>query len=162
MMKRIGFNRKAIPTEAEIGRLLDKYFDGLTSGAEEDRLRRYFATARLPEQWEHLRPLFGYVSCRRAVDGRFLSDTPKSTGRSLPAKHFLWSVGGASVAAAIALTIALRSPHVADQPLPTTGSFAMVNGERVNDPDLVRQYAQEAFEAVSIDREELTQELFDL
>ena len=162
MMKRIGFNRKAVPTEAEVGQLLDKYFDGLTSGAEEDCLRRYFATAALPEQWEHLRPLFGYVSCRRAVDGHFLADTRKPTRRSLLSKHLLWSVGGASVAAAIALAIALRSPHVADQPLPTTGSFAMVNGERVNDPDLVRLYAQEAFEAVSIDREELAQELFDL
>ncbi|ATS00690.1 hypothetical protein CLI76_04525 [Porphyromonas gingivalis] len=162
MMKRIGFNKKAVPTEAEIGQLLDKYFDGLTSGAEEDRLCRYFATAKLPEQWEHLRPLFGYVSCRRAVDGRFLSDTRKLATRNLLSRRILWSVGGASVAAAIALTIALRSPHVADQPLPTTGSFAVVNGERVNDPDLVRLYAKEAFDAVSIDREELAQELFDL
>ena len=96
------------------------------------------------------------------MDGRFLSYTRKLATRNLLSRRILWSVGGASVAAAIALTIALRSPHVTDQPLPTTGSFAMVNGERVNDPDLVRLYAQEAFDAVSIDREELAQELFDL
>ena len=97
-MKRIGFNKKAVPTEAEIGQLLDKYFDGLTSGAEEDRLRRYFATVKLPEQWEHLRPLFGYVSCRRAVDGRFLSYTRKLATRNLLSRRILWNslIGRAS------------------------------------------------------------------
>ena len=163
MMKRIGYKTKNRLSEVEIGQLLDRYFDGFTTEGEEEQLRRYFATEDLPEEWQHLRPLFGYITCRRAIDGHSQSASHHSWIRRSGVRRTLWTVGSLSVAAAAALVLVFRQPQVDNSlPLPITNSYAVVNGVHVDDPELVRLYAQEAFDDVAIDRQELAQELFGL
>lgn len=158
-MKQIRFNNKTILNESEVKLLLEKYFDGQTSDAEEELLRRYFALSVVPQEWEYIRPLFAYTTCQRAAKDK----RQRTLSPPLLPKRILWGMSVASVAAAITLMIALRLPQTDDKtPLPTIGSYALVNGKRVNNPEEVRRYAMEAFNAVATDREELAKELFDL
>ena len=56
--------------ETRIQALLDKYLDGATSAAEEQELRRYFASAGegVPDRWAPFKALFAYVDTERQVE----------------------------------------------------------------------------------------------
>src|SRR6218665_1913959 len=46
----------------KIEQLLEKYFDGETSIAEENELKNYFSSSGVAQHLEHYQPLFGYFS----------------------------------------------------------------------------------------------------
>lgn len=50
-----------------INHLLEKYFEGETSLAEEAQLQDYFASADVAPELEHYRPLFGYFAGSRDI-----------------------------------------------------------------------------------------------
>ena len=56
--------------ETRIQALLDKYLDGATSAAEEQELRRYFASAGegVPDRWAPFKALFAYVDTERQAE----------------------------------------------------------------------------------------------
>lgn len=45
----------------EIERLLEKYFEGESTLSEEEQLRKFFASGRIPEQWNDLARYFNYL-----------------------------------------------------------------------------------------------------
>ena len=53
--------------EQEVHELLQRYFDGATSPAEERELRRFFASEELPDSLMLYRPMFAYFAREHAV-----------------------------------------------------------------------------------------------
>jgi hypothetical protein len=45
----------------EIEQLLEKYFEGGTTLAEEEKLREFFASGNVPERWKNLEGYFSYL-----------------------------------------------------------------------------------------------------
>lgn len=50
---------------AKIEQLLEKYFEGETSIAEEIQLKQYFSTEQVAAHLEHYKPLFGYFATEK-------------------------------------------------------------------------------------------------
>lgn len=50
---------------AKIEQLLEKYFEGETTIAEEIQLKQYFSTEEVAAHLEHYKPLFGYFSSEK-------------------------------------------------------------------------------------------------
>ncbi len=54
--------------------LIEKYFQGETSIAEENELRTYFSSLNVAQHLEQYKPLFGYLSL--AADQKFTPEIP--------------------------------------------------------------------------------------
>jgi len=59
---------------SKIEALLEKYFEGETSIAEENELKDYFSSANVAEHLEQYRPLFGYFT--EAKEQKFTNNLP--------------------------------------------------------------------------------------
>lgn len=66
----------------KIERILEKYFEGETTIAEENELRTYFSSSNVAPPLEQYKPVFGYFAIEK--EQRFEQDIPlKSKKRSL-------------------------------------------------------------------------------
>ncbi|MDR1919122.1 MAG: hypothetical protein LBQ65_05700 [Tannerellaceae bacterium] len=118
----------------EIESLLERFFEGLTTGEEEGRLYRFFSTREdLPQEWAPYRSLF---AC-------FEKELPLAcTAESKPfpprrKRGIVW--WGASVAAAVGLVLLLHSYFHRETVFePYEGSYLVRNGVRITDLDLIR------------------------
>lgn len=54
--------------------LIEKYFQGETSIAEENELKNYFTSTNVAQHLEHYKPIFGYVSL--AKEQKFKQEIP--------------------------------------------------------------------------------------
>ncbi|MDV6168022.1 hypothetical protein R1T16_06270 [Flavobacterium sp. DG1-102-2] len=99
-----------------IERLLDKYFDGETTIAEEKDLKLYFSSPGVAPQLEQYRPLFGYLSSQE--EQRFDKPLPLKT----PKRYGAWL----SVAASVALLGGMLTLYNSQQPSQTDdlGTFS--------------------------------------
>jgi hypothetical protein len=50
---------------AKIEQLLEKYFEGETTMAEEIQLKQYFSTEQVATHLDHYKPLFGYLTAEK-------------------------------------------------------------------------------------------------
>jgi len=57
----------------EIEKLLDRYFEGETTLLEETRLREFFASGNVPDQWKNLERYFSHIEQERSL----LLDNPE-------------------------------------------------------------------------------------
>jgi len=71
--------------------LLEKYFDGQTSIAEENQLKDYFSSANIAPELEPYRPMFGYFN--QAKNEKSQKSLPLQTKRN----HMAWLSIAASV-----------------------------------------------------------------
>lgn len=142
--------------EDKISILIDRYLDGLTSNVEEKELRDYFRShADVPEEWQSLRPLFLFVDAERAALQTnaevSTSETvtpvePKApTAKLHPPTRRIW-LAWASAAAAILLFVAVPFIRGKDDK-----NFAIINGERTTNQEIVMQEAEDALEMVAIE-----------
>lgn len=76
--------------------LLDKYFEGETSIAEETQLREYFSAPDVAQHLEQYRPMFGYFS--KAREQQFEQPLPLQTKKRK-------TVGWLSVAASVVVLL---------------------------------------------------------
>ncbi|TDP60947.1 hypothetical protein [Flavobacterium dankookense] len=60
-----------------IEKLIEKYFEGETSSAEEKELKDYFSSSDVAQHLEHYQPLFGYFS--QAKQEQFTATIPLHT-----------------------------------------------------------------------------------
>lgn len=132
------------PRDGHTADLLDRYFEGTTTVAEEKELRLYFSTApTLPQEWHYLLPL---LAPQRAQD--FSTQTRK---RKLSWKQ---SWGWISVAASLGAVLigygAIHSWHNSSE------SYAIVNGKKMYDSALIEQYALNALQDVAWEEEEVS------
>lgn len=152
----------------EIEILIEKYLDGMTTNAEEDRLRRYFAevpTDDMPEEWRVYKALFawetGHVTAgdaatetvvevkgltEHAVTDERQAATVKDKAATRPAVMRRLNVLLASAAASVAILIVLTIGHV-----PQTGRqcYAVIDGRVYTDCEFVEREAEEALMLVA-------------
>lgn len=110
--------------------LIEKYFDGETSLAEETLLRDYFATNAVAQHLEQYRPMFGYFTSAKQI---------VSTRQIKPKKAIGWISIAASVAVLLGVgTYAyLQNDHKSD----SLGTF--------DDPEIAYVQTQQALDLLS-------------
>lgn len=133
--------------------LIDKYFEGETSAAEEQELRQYFQQENLPEETREYAPLFRYLHDEATAltvlreldrqDKKPAAHTPVVRRAALPKR--LYAVASAAAALLIA---ALLLYHQRQSVSPLAENCVWVDGQRITDPEIVRQYAETAFRNV--------------
>ncbi len=107
----------------EAEKLIEKYYEGKTSVAEEKVLRAYLSGKNVPPQFEAEKAILGY----------FASEKKKKTTHLVP--NALKWVASAAAVAAIFLSILLTHQ-------PSATSYAYVNGKKITDKDKIIALAQ--------------------
>ncbi len=106
--------------EQKIQELIQRYFDGSTSLAEERELQRLFASEKLPESLEVYRPLFSFFAEEKAIE-------PPVDKRKAKLIRLSWVVT-AGVAASIAILFLITLPHIQPEQY-----VYYVDGQRIYD-----------------------------
>jgi hypothetical protein len=115
----------------EIEKWMERFFEGRTSGEEEQRLYRFFAQETLPEQWLRYKPLFGYFETGLAEECRSADSDVRSL---LPSRRkrrtMVWAGVAALLAGILAGLLLLKEPARFD---PYEGSYIVRNGVHITD-----------------------------
>ncbi|MDR1525498.1 MAG: hypothetical protein LBS79_09655 [Tannerella sp.] len=136
-------------TYRHIEELLERFFEGYTSNAEEQQLYDFFAGSDVPEHLTRYKPLLAYFDagmedefCEKKLPGR------KTRYRN----RMLWT----GVAAAALLALVLLNPFgYGDRPFdPYEGSYIVRNGVRITDPEIIRPELEAAVQRVLQQQEE--------
>ncbi|HKM11721.1 MAG TPA: hypothetical protein PL115_00625 [Bacteroidales bacterium] len=117
----------------EAEKLIEKYYEGETTVAEEHLLRKYLSGKNVPAQFEAEKAIFGY----------FAGEKEKQNVRITP-NTLKWVVSIASAAAAVVLFLGifLNTQY-------STTSYAYVDGKKVTDKNEIRALAQITLENIA-------------
>lgn len=129
--------------------LLEKYFEGTTSGQEEQILRTYFTGSEVSEDLAVYQPIFSYLDAEIKN-----CSTAKPHPRYISLKRFAWSAVAAIFLLMLGFTAYYRFNNTTGD-----GSYVIINGEKFSDVRLAQQQAQKAFEDVSFSKDEITDNL---
>ena len=115
----------------EIERLVDKFFLGETTTAEERRLYRLFGRKRLPDGLERLRPMFEAFASM---------DRPDEARRARMVPMLRRAAVAAAAAVALVLCLTLYAGYHEDRALARLygGSYVIVDGKRIDDLSVIR------------------------
>lgn len=116
-----------------IERLLDKYFDGETTIAEEKDLKLYFSSPNVAPHLEQYKPLFGY----------FLNEVQQQFDKPLPLKAKKRNGAWLSVAASVVLLGGMLTLYNSQQQ-PANDELGTFN-----DPELAFKETQKALHMLS-------------
>jgi len=120
--------------------LIEKYFEGLTSLDEEQKLRDYFQQENVPQEWEMYKSLFQYFNSEREANNVIARTTNRFS--------FLLRWGSIAAAACLLLFISLRLFLNTGRTLPET-SQAYIDGIKYTDIELIRIEALKSLENLS-------------
>ena len=104
-------------------KLIEKYYDGLTTAAEEKELRGFLSQTNLPEQYKVERDILGFFEAKKKKQ--------RSRVQSIPFKR--WS----SVAAVLIVGVFCIKFYMTAYP----SNFAYVDGVKITDVGKVKQNA---------------------
>jgi hypothetical protein len=104
-------------------KLIEKYYDGLTTAAEEKELRSFLSQPNLPEQYKVERDILGFFEEKKKKH--------KPTVQLIPFKR--WS----SVAAVLIVGVFCIKFYMTANP----GNYAYVDGKKITDVSKVKQSA---------------------
>ena len=156
----------------QIDILINKYLDGLTSNEEERQLREYFKDKDndIPEEWKVFQALFAFESIKSGqsmvsetdkiselsdeCDKSQTIDIPKMpSGKNAKVisirrrnRHLSWVI---TAAACIALTLVFTFGNMSGPK-----NYALIEGNKYTNPEVVKQQAFEALNDVSADDQE--------
>lgn len=124
-----------------IDNLLEKYFNGISSTEEEQRLKIYFeGTGILPEH-EVYRPLFAVFNSEKQIKAPVITLPEKKTKmHTFPRRIIIWVAGSAAVALLAVILSVLRS-----SPTQHPEYVVIINGKPVVNQHKARQYAENMF-----------------
>lgn len=140
-------------TRKETEILIGKYLDGMTTNAEEDRLRRYFAEVPaddVPEEWRVYKALFawetGHATAADVTTETVVANN-RSTGKSeRSAVMRRIDMLLAAAAASVAILIVVAIDHV---PQTDRQCYAVIDGRVYTDCEFVEREAEEALMLVA-------------
>ncbi|GHT61675.1 hypothetical protein AGMMS50239_13100 [Bacteroidia bacterium] len=122
--------------------LIEKYFEGLTSLDEEQKLRDYFQQENVLPEWEVYKSMFQYFTLERDEKKQaFSSPRPRT-------KRILLRWGSTAAAACLLLFISLRLFLNAGGTLSKT-SQAYIDGKKYTDIELIRTETLKSLENLS-------------
>ena len=127
--------------------LLNKYFEGKTSSAEEQELRYLFASDRVSDELKVYKPLFAYLD----EEIEMLKPIEKTGAKSISfsKRKILYTISVAAACALIFLSIGLFNLQK-EQPCIANGNYAIVNGRCYSDAELIKSMAFQALSEVSV------------
>ncbi|HUX85328.1 MAG TPA: hypothetical protein VMV20_08830, partial [Chitinophagaceae bacterium] len=143
-------------TEGEINGLVERYFEGETSLAEERRLEQYFTEAAVDPALAQLRPLFGYFRQERQAgvspdfEARILEKVQKTMRpepRVIPLKGRAWMSAAATALILLGSLWFYLEPR--RQASPSTPLIASANRDTYQDPRQAMAVVEKALMAVS-------------
>jgi len=146
----------------KIKELLDRYYEGETTDAEEQRLREYFTSDEVDDELQHYRSIFAYLKHegeRHSVFTRHSAldaEPPKNSPqiiRRLRVKPAMtrvkwWYAAAAAVACLLTTTYIIHEHQSKPQTL-CVGTYVVVNGICYDDLSLVKKYAAETIDMVT-------------
>ena len=147
-----------------IEKLLEQYFEGQTSAEEEARLRRFFASGDVPENFAMYKPLFAYFDGEIAAGGRESNEMPTqaepanknrratATGR----KVALWLSSAAACAAILIGVFAALTPQ--SQKCPGEGDYVIIDGRCYTDAKTIRSATLNTLREISGNNDDFTEE----
>jgi hypothetical protein len=118
-----------------IEQLIDKYFEGQTSTAEEKELKNYFSSSDVAQHLEQYVPIFGYFT--QAKEQQFTQTIPLHTKKQF---NVLWI----SVAASVVLLLGIMTFRFLETPQSTTDEYGSFDS-----PELAMAETQKALDLVS-------------
>lgn len=127
--------------------LIDKYLDGMTTNDEERLLRNYFGNLnnKIPEEWNVYRALFSYeVNQSQPTDISVKTMSLRSSNKIQSIRKYFIT---AAACAAIALILALSIPDKKQ-------NYAIIDGKKYTNPEIINKQAEAALENVSTNDEE--------
>jgi hypothetical protein len=128
----------------DISSLLERFFEGSTTTAEEQTLYLFFSQKEdIPEEWESYRDLFAYFA--KGIAGECFPEEKTFLPRR---RHRLrWTA--IAVASTVALLLVGRLYFHPQTPFrPYEGSYVIHNGIRITDIDLIRPELEDALQRV--------------
>lgn len=129
----------------EIERLLERYFEGDTSAAEEKILRDFFASGEVPEHLLIHKPLFAYFE----EEIRQTERAERKVGKNRKVFHLI-----SGVAAAVVVLLIIGRLWVFPGTTFCGDSYVVINGRCYTDIHTIRQHALNALQEVSTSPEE--------
>lgn len=97
-------------SQQQIGGLLDKFMNGLTSLEEEAALSDYFRTHEVPQEWEDYRLMFDYFD--RGMEGELLNSQASRLTLTRQMGRRWWGIAAAAAIAAVIISLTvLRTPE---------------------------------------------------
>jgi hypothetical protein len=126
----------------EIDRLIDRYYDGLTSVDEEKRLHSFLAQKGLPERYKPEQAIFGYFEAKKLK--------PTFSIQS----YIRWMGAVAAVAILVVGIQIFKSGSTAD--------YAYVNGIKITNLNVIKSKALASLSNMSADNDEVEQSFDNL
>lgn len=134
--------------------LLNKYFEGETSQAEEQWLRQQFAHGAVPGHLKEYAPFFAYFDDEKSKQTTPAAPTLARRGSHL--RRWTYALGGVAACLCLALGANLLHNHRG-----VPANYVIIDGKRYTDTELVRTQAKVAFGDVRFTREELFESMFE-
>jgi hypothetical protein len=150
--------------------LLEKYYEGMTSLAEEKQLRDFLQQEDLPERFDTERALFGFFERERSATEKTVVsplplDTPLPTleaGRTNapPPRSLLRPL--LRIAAMLTIAIATGGLLLGRHTQSLHQNVAYINGKRCTDPETVKALALASIHQVNLSSDEIHQTLAEV
>ncbi len=144
--------------------LLEKYFDGATTCAEERELRRRFAEGEVPEELLVYRPMFAYWEAEKEpVSSAYREDESHEAIATTEEKKGVyslrkWGYALGGIAAGLLLLLGIAGLFPINATLPE--NYVIINGKQYTDRQLIESKALEALNNVRFSDEDVSGLLF--
>ena len=130
----------------EIKELLDRYYEGESTDADEQRLREYFTSAHVAAEWQPYRSIFACLQHEREQPPK------KAATIALPfirPRHTKWWYAAAAAIACLLVATFLAREYQPVSKTACVGTYVMIDGVCYDDLALVRKYAIETIDMVT-------------
>lgn len=138
-----------------IDELLNRYFEGETSAAEEQELRRFFASSHVPEHLSAYKPMFAYFD-EEIAEGKDQAEEiwKEIATEALPAKRFRLNRKSvvyvlSAVAACVLALLGIGQLLYPADPCFCSDNYVVINGRCYTDIHKVRSFAFDALQEVA-------------
>lgn len=137
-----------------IDELINKYFEGETSAAEEQEIRMFFAKENVPQHLLLYKPMFAYFEEEIAR-----KEVKVVTTNRFKRRKIFYMVSG--IAAAMLLLLGIGQLLFFPGNTFCSGNYVVINGRCYTDIHTVREYALNALQEVSSSPEEFIYQDYD-
>jgi hypothetical protein len=127
----------------EISKLLEKYFEAQTSLQDEETLKQYFESDQVKPEHEPYKVLFGVFEAESQISYPIEFQRNEDLGKRKAWNFRLKIISFSGMAAAVLLAVWLFNYH------PVPADYAVLNGKRVDNPELAQQLAQKQLNKVN-------------
>jgi hypothetical protein len=132
----------------KIENILEKYFQGETTIAEENELKEYFSSSNVAQHLEQYKPMFGYFSQVKQQKSAQVLESLAGTAKTIPLQTKKRNVAWLSVAASAVVLLGIGTFYYVSQKT-TTAVVAQSELGTYDDPEEALAATQKALALLS-------------